>query len=72
MALLLSEYAPPETDISHVLNLLVVHDSIEVYAGDHFVLTPADAAAVTELKAGAAERLFGPLPEDQRERLGSL
>lgn len=72
MALLFSEYAPPETDIAHVLNLLVVHDLVEIYAGDHLVFTQADAAAVAELEARAAERLFSLLPGDQKERLGSM
>ena len=56
----------------HVLRLLVVHDLVEVYAGDHLVLAQTDAELVAELEAGAAERLFSSLPDDQRDRFSSL
>lgn len=72
LALLYAEHAPPDTDLNHVLRLLVVHDLVEVYAGDHLVLTQADATSVAELEAKAAERLFGLLPEARREQFSSL
>ena len=72
LAPLYAEHAPPDTDLDHVLRLLVVHDLVEVYAGDHLVLTQADADSVAELEVRAAERLFGSLPDDQREQFSSL
>ncbi len=72
MVLLFAAHAPPGTDPCRVLSLLVVHDLVEIYAGDELVLTEADAAVVAEREAEAAERLFGMLPEDQRESFNSL
>lgn len=74
MVLLFAEHAPVGTDIAHVLKLLVVHDLVEIYAGDHdpFNLNEDDVAVVAELEAEAAQRLFGMLPEDQHESLGLL
>lgn len=53
MVLLFAEHAPPGTDTSRVLSLLVVHDLVEIYAVDHLVLTEADAASVAEREAKA-------------------
>lgn len=71
-ALLFSEHAPPEIDMAHVLELLVVHDLVEIYAGDQLVLTEADADSVADLETKAAERLFSLLPKDQHQRFDSL
>jgi len=63
-ALLLHREVAADVDVGHVLALLVVHDLVEIYAGD----TPAfDAARVQdqrEREAAAAEQLFALLPED--------
>jgi putative hydrolase of HD superfamily len=71
MAMTLAEHAPPGTDMAHVLELLVTHDLVEVYAGDHWVVEE-NAAAVAAAELAAAERLFALLPEDQRDRLAAL
>jgi putative hydrolase of HD superfamily len=65
MALAFAEYAPPETDLSRVITMLIVHDLVEIDAGDTFVY---DAAAVTtqaERERAAADRIFALLPRDQ-------
>lgn len=63
MAMVLSEHAPPGTDTAHVAALLVVHDLVEVHAGDHWGVE-TNARRVASEEQAAAERLFGALPPD--------
>lgn len=66
MALTLSEHAPAGTDISQVVRLLLVHDLVEVHAGDlHFAASEAELARQERDEAQAAGKLFGLLPEGQ-------
>ncbi|WP_084692167.1 HD domain-containing protein [Parafrankia elaeagni] len=72
MAVLLGEYAEEEVDTGRVLRMLLVHDLVEIYAGDTFVY---DATAIAEQEArerAAADRLFPQLPRDQAVQLRSL
>lgn len=72
MALVLSEYAPAGTDLTRVLKMLLVHDVIEIEAGDTFCYdTEAnlDKAAREQL---AAARTFGLLPDDLSLELREL
>lgn len=70
MALVLREHANETVDILHVLKMLIVHDLVEIDAGD----TPAfgEQGAKEEIEAAAAERIFGLLPEDQRAEFLTL
>lgn len=72
MALLFAEHAPPGTDLTHVTRLLIVHDLVEVYAGDTMIFNDADAVGVLERERVAAERLFSTLPEDQNREFSAL
>jgi putative hydrolase of HD superfamily len=66
MALVLGDYAPPGTDLSRVMAMLVVHDLVEVDAGDLFVYASAEDQARQEAtERAAADRIFGLLPPDQ-------
>lgn len=72
-ALVLSEYADVEVNAAHAANLLLVHDIVEIDAGD----APIHASGVskTELEAAerkAAERIFGLLPAEQAARLRDM
>jgi len=71
MALTLAEHAPAGTDTARVIEMLIVHDVVEIEAGDHWVLD-GNAEAVAAKEAVAAERLFGLLPADQRDRFHAL
>ncbi|WP_051987480.1 HD domain-containing protein [Bosea sp. UNC402CLCol] len=71
MAMALAEYAPSGTDIAHVIQLLIVHDLVEVHAGDHWS-DGSDAGLVASKEAAAAETLFRLLPDDQAARLHNL
>ena len=66
MALALGDYAPPGTDLARVTAMLLVHDLVEVDAGDLFVYaSAADQARQEAAERAAADRIFGLLPADQ-------
>lgn len=72
MALLFQEHANEPVDITKVVTMLLLHDVVEIDAGDTFVYD-AKASEVQEQKElEAAERLFGILPEDQGEALFTI
>ena len=71
MALALFEYAPAGADLGHVLEMLIVHDVVEIDAGDTFAFDKAANADKADREAAAAVRLFGLLPPDVGERLHS-
>jgi putative hydrolases of HD superfamily len=65
-ALALAEHAPPGTDIGRVIAMVLVHDLVEIDAGDLFVYADeAQQARQEEAERDAADRLFGLLPRDQ-------
>ena len=66
MAVTLAEYAPPGTDIGRVTAMLLVHDLVEIDAGDLFVYADAAQQARQEkAERAAADRIFALLPPDQ-------
>ncbi len=73
MALALGEHAPQGTDITAVISMLVLHDLVEVDAGDLSVYA-AQAAQARQHAAeqAAADRIFALLPPDQASSLRSL
>lgn len=64
-ALLLSEYARESVEVEHVLHLLLVHDIVEIDAGDTPVYDLEGRRSQSARESVAAERLFGLLPADQ-------
>jgi putative hydrolases of HD superfamily len=67
-ATVLVEHSNEPVDVSRVIELLLVHDLVEIDAGDTFVYAtndPAVAAAQEAAETAAAERIFGLLPPDQ-------
>lgn len=69
MAPLLAEYAPEKLDLARVMTMLVVHDVVEIDAGDTFAFDKAGAVDQHERESRAAGRLFGLLPADQADEL---
>jgi putative hydrolase of HD superfamily len=65
MTAILAEYADENVDTGRVIQLVVVHDLVEIYAGDTFLYDDAMAATQQQRETAAAERLFGLLPADQ-------
>lgn len=72
MALALGEYAEPGTDLARVVELLIVHDVVEIDAGDTFAFDAAGNASKAERETAAAARIFGLLPADAATRLRAL
>jgi len=73
MALALSEYsAYPDLDMFKVVKMALVHDLVEVYAGDTFAYDEAGYLDKQEREIKAADRIFGMLPEDQASEFRSL
>jgi putative hydrolase of HD superfamily len=73
MVLALGEHAPPGTDLNRVLAMVVLHDLVEIDAGDLFVYADAQSQA-RQLAAerAAAERIFAMLPPPQGARLRAM
>src|SRR5260221_5843743 len=66
MALALADHAPPGTDVGRVVAMLLVHDLVEIDAGDLFAYASEAAhARQQEAESAAAERIFALLPPDQ-------
>jgi putative hydrolases of HD superfamily len=66
-ALCLAEHATaPSIDRFKVIKMLLLHDIVEIDAGDVFVHEPAELEAQARKEEVAAGRIFGLLPEDQR------
>ena len=73
MAVVLGEHAPPGTDLGKVSTMVVLHDLVEIDAGDLYVY--ADEAAQRRqavAERAAADRLFGLLPPEQGSALRAL
>ncbi|NJL92230.1 MAG: HD domain-containing protein [Anaerolineae bacterium] len=70
--LVLSEYADEAVDVMHVLQMVLVHDIVEIDAGDTYAYDPAAVALQAEHEQRAAERLFGLLPADQAAHFRAL
>src|SRR5690242_8642920 len=72
-ALVLAEHADaPRVDLLRVLKMLILHDLVEIDAGDTFAYDAAGAAQQHEREARAADRVFGLLPADQARDLRAL
>lgn len=69
LAAVLAEYAAADVDLGRVLLLLLVHDIVEIDAGDTGIYDTAEAASKDEREAAAADRLFGLLPDDVGRQL---
>lgn len=73
MAVLLHEYAAtPDIDVLRVIKMLLIHDLVEIDAGDTFCYDAAGVAEQSVKERVAADRLFGLLPADQAETLRGL
>jgi putative hydrolases of HD superfamily len=68
-ALLLRDEIGFEVDIGRTLALILVHDLVEIHAGDTFAYDEAAKADQAAREEAAAERLFGMLPPDLRARV---
>jgi putative hydrolase of HD superfamily len=72
MAMLLQEYAAAPVDITRVMKMLLVHDVVEIDAGDTFAYDTVNVATQNVREQRAADRIFGLLPDKQGCELRSL
>ena len=73
MAIVLAEYSNTEQiDIAKVVKMVLIHDLVEIDAGDTFLYDTSLRKDVQASEARAAERIFGLLPEDQRDQFRAL
>jgi putative hydrolase of HD superfamily len=72
MAILLSEYAAAKLDVLRVVKMVLIHDLVEIDAGDTFCYDEKANEDKAEREQKAAERLFNILPEDQAKEIWEL
>ncbi|NLY77774.1 MAG: HD domain-containing protein [Tissierellia bacterium] len=72
MAMVLSEYANKEIDICKAIKMLLVHDIIEIYAGDTFCYDTEANKSKKERELEAADRIFGILDQDKGRKIREL
>lgn len=65
MAYLLQEHAEEPVDVPRVMLMVLIHDLVEIDAGDTYAYDSEGAKTKWEREVRAAERIFGLLPEDQ-------
>ncbi|WP_299417004.1 HD family hydrolase [uncultured Sulfitobacter sp.] len=68
-ALVLADQAGAHVDISRVIKMLILHDLVEIDAGDNPIFGSYDADAMEKAEQIAADRIFGLLPNDLRDDL---
>lgn len=72
MCLLLSEYANEDIDVLRTMSMVLIHDIIEIDAGDTYAYDDTGNATKREREEKAANRIFNILPKDQAEYLREL
>ena len=72
MAIILKEYASEEIDILKVVTMLLIHDIVEIDAGDAYAYDEAAQVTQGEREKRAADRIFGILPEDQAREMKEM
>jgi putative hydrolase of HD superfamily len=72
MVTVLAEYSDVPLDVGHTTQLVLLHDLVEIYAGDTFLYDAAGVADQERREQAAADRLFAMLPADQAARLRAL
>lgn len=63
MAMLFKDYAPEGCDVARAVQMCIVHDLVEIYAGDTFAYDVSANLGKEEREKAAADRLFGELPQ---------
>ena len=72
MALVLRAYAQPGVDIDHAVQMLLVHDIVEVDAGDTYAYDREGLATQKAREEAAKERVYSLLPDDQKQTLSAI
>ncbi|WP_086696303.1 HD domain-containing protein [Streptomyces recifensis] len=72
MVTVLAEHSDEPIDVGHTVELVLLHDLVEIYAGDTPLYDSAGGAGQQEREALAADALFRLLPDDQARRMRAL
>ena len=72
MIYLLKEYANETFDVTKAMMMALIHDIVEIDAGDTYAYDTQALKTQKEREERAAERIFGMLPDDQRDELRAL
>lgn len=72
MTILLSEYANEEIDVLKTVTMLLLHDIVEIDAGDTYAYDEAGKKTQRAREVKAADRIFGMLPEDQQKKFRDI
>lgn len=72
MTYLLSEYANEPFDVAKTMLMCLIHDLVEIYAGDTYAYDTEGKKTQGSREKAAEDKLFSLLPEDQAEKLKSL
>lgn len=71
-AAVLAEYSNDPVDITKVMKMVLVHDAVEIYAGDTYCYDDEGAKTKEAREKAAAEKIFGTLPEEQAAEYRAL
>ena len=72
MTMLLSEYANEPIDVLHTIGMLLIHDLVEIDAGDTYAYDEEGKKTQADREKKAADRIYGLLPEEQGKMLYDL
>lgn len=72
MTILLSEYANENIDVLKTVSMILLHDVVEIDAGDTYAYDETGKKTQRQREERAAERIYGLLPNDQRQKLLAL
>ncbi len=72
MTVLLSEYSNEKIDVLKTVTMLLIHDIVEIDAGDTYAYDEEGKKTQRQREEAAADRIFGLLPEDQQKKFRDL
>ena len=72
MCMLFSEYANEKIDVGHTMEMVLVHDLVEIDAGDTYAYDSDGNQTKRERELAAADRIFHILPDEQAEHIQPL
>lgn len=72
LAFMLEEYAAEAIDTLKVIKMVLLHDVVEIDAGDTYLYDEEGYKSKAEREEKAAQRIFGLLPDDQRDEYYAL
>ena len=72
MTILLSEYSNGEIDVLQTVTMLLIHDIVEIDAGDTYAYDEEGKKTQRQREEKAADRIFGILPEDQQKKFREI